>query len=74
MINESVDWLLYSVTNRPFAERVWRSVLAISPVDTAVFVHLAHLWSWPLYVIGAGSKILAGALISLALRRRQTRT
>lgn len=71
VISESVDWLVYSVTHRPFAERVWRSVLASAPVDTAVFLHLAQLWSWPLFLIGAGSKILAGALISLALRRRR---
>lgn len=68
LISESVDWLVYTSTHRPFAERVWRSVLASSPVDTAVFLHLAHLWSWQLFVIGAGSKILAGALISASLQ------
>jgi hypothetical protein len=71
LISESVDWLVYTTTHRPFAERIWRSVLASSPIDTAVFLHLANLWSWPLFGIGAGSKILAGALISLALRRRE---
>lgn len=70
LISESVDWGVYTTTRRPFAERVWRSVLASSPVDTAVFLHLADLWSWELFAIGAGSKILAGALISLSLQRR----
>jgi hypothetical protein len=70
LISESVDWLVYTTTHRPFAERVWRSVLASSPVDTAVFLHLAHLWSWHLFLIGAGSKIMAGALINLSLRHR----
>lgn len=70
LISESVDWLVYTTTQRPFAERVWRSVLLSSPVDTAVFLHLAHLWSWDLFAIGSGSKILAGALISLSLRKQ----
>lgn len=70
LVSESVDWLVYSATHRPFAERVWRSVLASAPIDTAVFLHLAHLWSWPLFAIGVASKVMAGALISLALRRR----
>lgn len=70
LISESVDWVIYSTTHRPFSERVWRSVLASSPVDTAVFLHLAHLWSWELFAIGSGSKILAGALISLSLRKQ----
>ena len=70
LISESVDWIVYTTTHRPFAERVWRSVLASSPVDTAVFLHLADLWSWQLFAIGAGSKILAGALISASLQQQ----
>lgn len=74
LVSESIDWLVYSTTHRPFATRVWRSVLASAPVDTAVFLHLADLWSWSLFAIGAGSKILAGALFSLALSRRGQRS
>ena len=70
LISESVDWLVYSTTHRPFAERVWRSVLASSPVDTAVFLHLAHLWSWQLFIVGVASKILAGGLISASLQQK----
>jgi len=73
LVSESVDWLVYSTTHRPFAERVWRSVLASAPIDTAVFLHLADLWSWPLFGIGVASKLLAGALISLGLRRQARR-
>lgn len=73
-VSESVDWLVYTTTQRPFAERVWRSVLASAPVDTAVFLNLAQLWSWPLFAIGAGSKILTGLLISVGLRRRAQRS
>jgi hypothetical protein len=70
VISETVDWLVFSLTHRPFAERVWRSVLASAPIDTAVFLHLADLWSWWLFAIGFGSKVLAGGLISISLRQR----
>lgn len=70
LISESVDWLVYSTTRRTFAERVWWSVLCSAPVDTAVFLAMADLWSWSLFTIGVASKVLAGGLISLSLRAR----
>ena len=70
LISETVDWLVYSTTHRPFAERVWWSVLCSAPVDTAAFLVMADLWSWPLFAIGLASKVLAGGLISLGLRAR----
>lgn len=70
LISETVDWLVYSTTHRPFAERVWWSVVCSAPVDTAVFLAMADLWSWPLFVIGVASKVFAGGLISLSLRAR----
>lgn len=70
LISETVDWLVYSTTHRPFAERVWWSALCSAPVDTAVFLAMAGLWNWPLFSIGVLSKVLAGGLISLSLRAR----
>ena len=70
LIGETVDWLVFTATHRPFADRVWRSVLASAPVDTAAFLHLAQIWSWPLFAIGVASKVTVGAAIALALRRR----
>lgn len=70
LISETVDWLVYSTTRSPFSKRVWWSVLCSAPVDTSVFLAMAGLWSWPLFTIGVGSKILAGGLISLSLRAR----
>lgn len=70
LISETVDWLVYSTTRRSFAERVWWSELCSAPVDTAVFLAMAGLWSWPLFAIGVASKVLAGGLISIGLRAR----
>lgn len=70
LISETVDWIVYSTTHRPFPQRVWRSVLASAPVDTAAFLHLAQIWSWPLFAIGVASKVAVGAAIAWVLRRR----
>jgi uncharacterized PurR-regulated membrane protein YhhQ (DUF165 family) len=70
LISETVDWIVYTTTHRPFAQRVWRSVLASAPLDTATFLHLAQIWSWSLFAIGVASKVAAGGVIALALRRR----
>jgi hypothetical protein len=69
LIGETVDWVVFTTTHRPFADRVWRSVLASAPVDTAVFLHLAQIWSWPLFSVGVFSKVAVGGAIALALRR-----
>jgi hypothetical protein len=70
LISETVDWLVYTATHRPFATRIWWSVLCSAPVDTAVFLAMAGLLNGQLFAIGVGSKVLAGGLISLSLRTR----
>lgn len=71
VISETVDWLVYTTTHRPFADRVWRSVLASAPVDTATFLHLAQIWSWPLFAIGVISKVAVAGAIAMILRRQR---
>jgi len=71
VISETVDWVVYTTTHRPFADRVWRSVLASAPVDTATFLHLAQIWSWPLFAIGVISKVAVAGAIAMILRRQR---
>ena len=70
LVSESVDWLVFTLTRRPFHARVLLSVLASAPVDSAVFLALAGLFSWPLFALNVGSKVVAGCAISFWLRRR----
>jgi hypothetical protein len=46
LMSETIDWLIYSLTKRPFADRVLISVAFSAPVDTACFLLLAQIWSW----------------------------
>lgn len=72
-VSETVDWLVYSVTQRPFADRVLWSTVASAPIDSTVFLVLAHLFTWQLFAIGVASKWTAGLLVWAMLRWRQRR-
>ena len=65
-----LDWLIYSLTKRPFADRVLISVAFSAPVDTACFLLLGQIWSWPLFAIVLGAKLLSGVALSQILRYR----
>lgn len=69
-VSETMDWLVYSLTRRPFADRVLLSTCASAPVDSAVFLLLARLFSWQLFAIGVASKCAAGLIVWSALRWR----
>lgn len=70
-ISETTDWLVFTITRRPFAERVLLSTVVSAPIDTTVFLHLAELFDWDLFFIGTGSKMAAGFGIWAFLRWRR---
>ena len=46
-VSEAIDWLIYTITDRPFSQRIFLSNLIGTPVDSIVFVCLAFGWVWP---------------------------
>ncbi|MBM4267395.1 MAG: VUT family protein [Deltaproteobacteria bacterium] len=72
-VSETMDWLVYTVTKRPFYDRVLLSTCASAPIDSSVFLTLAHVFTWPLFFIGVTSKCASGLIIWLLLRWRQGR-
>jgi len=70
-VSETVDWLVYSITQRPFADRVLLSTGVSAPIDSTVFLLLANLFTWQLFAIGVASKWTAGAVVWAMLRWRQ---
>jgi hypothetical protein len=70
LMSETIDWLIYSLTKRPFADRVLISVAFSAPVDTACFLLLGQIWSWRLFAIGLAAKLLSGVGLSQILRYR----
>ena len=70
LISETIDWGVYSLTQRPFADRVLLSVAFSAPVDTALFLLLANIWSWQLFGLGLGAKLVAGLILSQLFRSK----
>lgn len=61
--SEIADWLLYTVTKKPFHQRVWISSLLSTPIDTGVFllwIDQMHIGTFVLMVL---SKLVAAAII-----------
>ncbi len=71
-VSETTDWLVFAITRLPFADRVFSTVVS-APVDTAVFLGLAELLTWPLFLIGVTSKSAADFGVWALLRRRSGR-
>lgn len=70
-VSETTDWAVFTMTGRPFADRVLLSTVVSAPVDTTVFLVLADLFAWPLWLIGTASKAAAGVGIWAFLRWRK---
>jgi hypothetical protein len=69
-VSETIDWAVYTLTRRPFADRVLLSTVCSAPVDTAVFLFMAHIATPVLFVLGVSAKLTAGVVIWALLRRR----
>jgi queuosine precursor transporter len=46
IVAESIDWLLYTMTQRPFSDRLLLSAGVSAPVDSLVFLVVAHRFNW----------------------------
>lgn len=44
---EAMDWLIYTFTRRPLAERIFLSNLLGTPLDSLIFVTMAFGFIWP---------------------------
>jgi hypothetical protein len=69
-VSETVDWAIYTVTRRPFADRVLLSTGISAPIDTAVFLLMAGLLGPKLFALSVASKLAAGIAVWAILRGR----
>ena len=68
-VSETADWLVYTITGRPFAERVLLSSVIGTPIDSALFLMLVGSWSLAAAVLMTITK-LGVALCAWAVVRR----
>jgi queuosine precursor transporter len=66
--SEIMDWALYTVTKKPFHQRVLISSLISTPIDTAVFLYLINGMTAGTFALMIGAKMLAALYIWYAYR------
>ena len=67
--SEGLEWLIFTVTRRPFRERVVVSAVPSVVLDSAVFLALAPFpFSWALFLAQIASKLVA-VLVFIPLSR-----
>ncbi len=45
-IGEMIDWLIFTFTGKPLSQRLLYSASLSAPIDTYVFLKMAHHFSW----------------------------
>lgn len=72
LASEAVDWLIYTITNKPFKQRIWLSNLFGTPLDSLIFVPLIFGWVWPA-IIGQAIVKFGSSLIVLPFIKSDTK-
>lgn len=78
--SELTDWLVYTLTNRPFHERILISSLVAAPVDTLAFfwafdafnaIPGVSIFNWITILIAIIAKLLVAAIVWYGYHRQQ---
>jgi uncharacterized PurR-regulated membrane protein YhhQ (DUF165 family) len=78
LISETVDWAVYTFTNKPLSQRIMMSSLASAPLDQVVFIGLASLvvpgiFAWGTILTGIASKLVGAWVVSRIVASRERR-
>jgi uncharacterized PurR-regulated membrane protein YhhQ (DUF165 family) len=46
LVAETIDWFIYTFTKRPISDRLLLSAGVSAPIDTFVFLIVAHRFNW----------------------------
>lgn len=69
LVSEAIDWAVYTFTKQPFHNRIILSSLASTPVDSAVFLLMIGVFSWPAVLLMTVSKMLGAGLVWRMVRQ-----
>lgn len=62
LVSELADWAIFTITKRPFAQRILLSSLVSVPVDTGVFFYALGILDVPSLVVGIIIKMIGTAV------------
>ena len=64
------DWLVYSFTKRPFAQRILLSSVLATPIDSIVFLGMMGWLSAPGVLAMTASKMVGALIVWYLVRNR----
>lgn len=71
LVAELADWLIFTATKKPLADRILISSVISVPVDTLVFYHLLGILDFPSLTVGVGIKMVAAIGFWVFLKYRE---
>lgn len=70
-VSETADWLVYTITKRSLADRVFLSCGISAPLDSAVFLGIIGALSPVAFSAQVASKLVAAIIVWFALTQRK---
>lgn len=71
VISEGIDWLVYTVTGRPFSQRILLSSAISTPVDSIVFLGMLGIVSVSGVLMMTISKMVGAFIVFYLVRRKE---
>lgn len=76
--SELIDWLIYTVTKKPFHQRILLSSLASAPADSIIFLLVTDvlkilpfpIFTWAGIVTGVSAKLVAALIIFFYYKKK----
>jgi uncharacterized PurR-regulated membrane protein YhhQ (DUF165 family) len=72
LTGELVDWAVYTITGRPFSQRMLFSSALSTPLDSIIFLSMVGLFSVPSVIVMTLSKMVGSVIVFYIARRRET--
>ena len=71
LTGEFVDWAVYTITGKPFSQRMLFSSALSTPLDSIVFLSMIDLFSMPSVIVMTLSKMIGSVIVFYIARRRE---
>lgn len=73
-VGEMIDWLYFTFTGKPLSQRLLYSASLSAPIDTFVFLKMAHHFSWFEFILMTAIKLIGVVSLWYYWRLKNTST
>lgn len=71
LMGEFFDWAVFTITKKPFSQRILLSSVVGTPIDSAVFLAMVGIVSIPGIIVMTLSKMVGAFIVYLLVRRKE---